>query len=105
ERALSTDLNSLVGDFPNHSEDQRRSIAWIKALSAELHEVYGDTARVLSKYDNANRNDLGLNELLYDINVVETRTVRSASGRHELHFVNNALWEIESEFQENDSKS
>ena len=54
--------------------------------------------RVFSKYDDSNRKDFKLNELLYDIVICEIGEVLSTTHRKTLYFIKEALWQVESEF-------
>jgi len=79
-----------------------RAKAWINALAYQLRSVYrAAELRVFSKYDETNRKDFGLNELLFDVSVCEVAQTTSALGRKELWYVKRALWQAESEFEKN----
>jgi hypothetical protein len=54
--------------------------------------------RVFSKHHTGNRLDFGLNELLYDVLVCRIGRVLSAVHRKELLYIDQALWQVESEF-------
>lgn len=81
-----------------------RSAAWVSCLAEELRSLYeGTHVAVFTKYDERNRDRFGLNELLYDISICETSTMKSPGQGKELHYITRALWQIESELAEGDS--
>jgi len=93
-------------EFPD--QDKRhlhhaRSRTWINSLHEQFVEQYRDFSdiKVFSKYHKENRTDFGLNELLYDISVCRIGITTSARRQKELVFINEALWQVESEFAKN----
>jgi hypothetical protein len=77
----------------------RRSREWVKCLATELKGFSEDPdVRVFFKGDPQNREDFGLNELLYDVCVCETKSCPSARRGKTLRYVTKALWQVESEF-------
>jgi hypothetical protein len=91
-----------LADAKAHPNTQR-SRFWISELHDALHAQYpGIDIRVFSKYNTDNKEEFGLNELLYDVMVCETATVPSSSHGKPLRYIKRVLWQVESEFQ-NDS--
>ena len=80
-----------------------RSQYWVKALAEQFKKRYeGDTdIRIFTKSDYSNRRDFGLNELLYDILVCRVGEVESSLHKKRLCFINEVLWQVESEFAHN----
>lgn len=79
---------------------QRRSGEWVRCLAHELTTLVKDEGdvRVLYRNNEANREDFGLNELLYDVCICRTNQHPSARGGRSLRYVAEALWLVESEF-------
>jgi hypothetical protein len=80
--------------------NQSRSRNWVKSLANQLRIHYPNEqgVRVFSKYDDSNRKDFGLNELLHDIVVCRVGDVPSAKHKKTLCFVKETIWQVESEF-------
>ena len=57
-----------------------------------------EAVRVFSKGCRANRKEFGLNELLYDVSVCRSGTVRSSVHGRQLPYIREVLWQVESEF-------
>lgn len=76
-----------------------RSRAWVEALADgfRAHYAHDPAVRVFSKHYAGNKQDFGLNELLYDVTVCRVGSVESARQRKSLLFVREALWQVESE--------
>ncbi len=57
--------------------NRNRSSEFVKQLAAEYNKFYeGDEAiRVLSRGNNSNRTEFGLNELLYDVTVCSVSNI------------------------------
>lgn len=83
-------------DGPKHRE---RSKNWVECLGQSLRDSLkaNSSVRVFTKHEPSNREAFGLNELLYDVCVVETGECSSLTGR-KLQYVTRAVWLIESEF-------
>lgn len=98
-KAMHPDVpeDSSLGAGPRN---RKRSCAWVEALADELRLVYRpeDNFFVFSKECKDHRKPFGINELLYDVTVVETALCASHSGSKQLRFVTRAVWLIESEF-------
>lgn len=80
-----------------------RSKRLVESIASTFREEFSGqpSVRVLSKHYSGNREEFGLNELLFDVLVCETGKVLSATGRTELTFVTKALWSVESELERN----
>ena len=78
---------------------RNRSKNLVEALASAFRSglVSQPTVRVLSKHSDANREEFGLNELLFDVLVCDTGKTASAKREAELTFVTKALWVVESE--------
>ena len=87
------------GDYPSRIH-RNRSRNFVEALASQFRREFVSNAsvRVLSKHYPANREEFGLNELLYDVLVCDTSSVASATESASLTFVRQALWVVESEF-------
>src|SRR5690348_10548335 len=75
-----------------------RSRAWVDALARQFRKQCEGEVCVFSKHDHSNRERFGLNELLYDICVCKTATCTSPVHGKTLHYIQRALWQVESEF-------
>ncbi len=87
-----------ASDGQKHRE---RSRIWVECLGETLRENFRATEpdiRVFTKHYVENRDDFGLNELLYDVCVCETGECPSHSGRKQLRYITRAVWLSESEF-------
>jgi len=93
-KAKSCDINE-----DNPQERHRlRSQKWVETLAGEFKSLtQANCIRTFSKYNDANRTDFGLNELLFDILVCETGTVKSSAHQKELLYIKRAMWVVESE--------
>lgn len=86
---------------PLHRE---RSENFIRCLSERLkNECNSNPKEVASlfRYDDTYRSKFGMNELLFDIAVLEYETVSSGTSGKELFFVTRGLWIVESEMANN----
>lgn len=83
--------------------DRKRSTAWVECLAEQFRAHYrtDPTVRVFSKGCYANRRAFGLNELLYDVSVCRSGSVRSSVQGRPLSYIAEVLWQVESEFAPN----
>jgi len=83
------------------------SSAWVERIADELRRQYPEKSgyRVFSGGYKGNRPEFRLNEYLFDVTVIKTKTVKSASGRTVLKVPQNTLLHIESEFHSRDSRA
>ncbi|MGD0089179.1 MAG: hypothetical protein ABSE73_04605 [Planctomycetota bacterium] len=89
----------LLSGYSRQRLHLKRSEAWVKALARHLEKEYPrERFRVFSKHDDTNRDDFGLNELLFDIAVCEVGKMRAAKATAQLVYVKRAVWQVESEF-------
>lgn len=79
---------------------QLRSRKWVESLADQFRSAFpgDDLIRVFSKGHDRNRCDFGINELLYDVLVCRTDKVTSCQQGKVLRFIQEALWQVESEF-------
>jgi len=79
---------------------RKRSRAWVERLADQFRAYYrtDETVRVFSKGCRANRKEFGLNELLYDVSVCRSGSVRSSAQGRQLLYIREVLWQVESEF-------
>ena len=83
-----------------------RSKAWVKHLAESFRKEYTQAEhRVFSADYQKNRTEFKLNELLFDISVVNVKPIFSASNHKQLICIDSMEWAIESEFQKNDSRA
>ena len=81
------------------------SSLWLDSLGKEFRNRYKDKGlRVFWKGNKSNRNQFGLNELLFDISVCQVEEVPSIRKRTPLPFVSNCYWQIECELNDSDSR-
>ena len=80
--------------------NRERSSAWIRSLAERFQEHYeGDRYRVFSLGNKKNREQFGLNELLFDLAVCSVSTTDSLQRKaRPLPFIARCHWQIESEF-------
>ena len=79
-----------------HRERSRR---FVEALGAGLRmRLARPEVRVLTKHYDVHRQELGLNELLFDVLACEIDKVSSARAGVKVSFITKGLWAIESEF-------
>lgn len=85
--------------FGEQTENQARSSRWVEAVAKAFRGLPAIDAsvRVFAKHSEDNA-DFKISELLYDVLVARTATVRSSHQNVELPYVTEALWLIESEF-------
>ena len=77
-----------------------RSQKWIDSLAQRFKEHYaGEHCCVFWRDNDENRNQFGLNELLFDIAVCRISATKSLQAKaQDLSFVAQCHWQIESEF-------
>ena len=81
-----------------------RSIAWIDCLGEGFQEYYSNKDhRVFWKHNGDNR-DFGLNELLFDVSVCQIGCVESIARTTRLPYISKCLWQVESEFDNKNSR-
>jgi hypothetical protein len=82
---------------------RERSKQFVESLS-QLLLVNCSSARnvaSLSKHHSDDRERFGMNELLFDVTVVEFSTVHSGTSGKELSYVTKGIWIVESELAKN----
>jgi hypothetical protein len=88
-----------VGTLPQ-AIHRNRSQEWIRQLRSGFSQALaGDSSlRVFTRGDSTYRTDFGLNELLHDVLVCRVNTVPSAKQGRTLYYIEEVLWQVESEF-------
>ncbi len=76
-----------------------RSKRFVECLANGLRQALSgiDNVASMSKHNDRNRTKFGMNELLFDVTVIEYSSVYSATSKKELFFVTKGLWIVESE--------
>ena len=82
---------------------RRRSREFVEQLAASFLAAYPASRAIaaLSKHHDDERKRFGMNELLYDVSVVEYGDISSGNSRKTLTYVKQALWLVESEMARN----
>lgn len=92
--------NALVMGTSAASLARARERAFVKAVAAQFADAFADAdVRVFSPFARANRDDFGIDQLLFDIEICRV-ALAEAGGRQadQFAFVSSALWQIEIEF-------
>ena len=78
---------------------------WVNCLGKGFRRHYeGSSQAVFWRGNGNNKNDFGLNELLFDISVCETAKVSSIVKEDQLTFVAGCYWQVESELNDSNSR-
>lgn len=87
--------------------NRNRSKNFVEELASSLRDKFETrpTVRVFSRDCDKHRSDFGLNELLYDVLVCDTKKIQSATDRAQLTHVTEGLWAIESEMARDTRKA
>lgn len=75
---------------------------FVDCLAEQLKESLDASVRVLSKRNKDNREHFGMNEMLHDIVAFSENLTASRQGDTCMHYVQDPLWQVESEFDERD---
>ncbi len=102
-------LAEARNDMADHQESdlgklhRRRSLEFVERLSDCLLACYPSSASVasLSKHHSDYRREFGMNELLFDVAVVEYGEVAAAKSTKRLSYAERGLWLVESEMAKN----
>ena len=99
ERALEVARRAHIEATSKQQLHAARSRDFVAALGDQFASLYGgdQDIRVFTKHDERNRAEFGMNELLYDVTVCRTSTVKSARHGKMLHYVASPIWHVESE--------
>ena len=83
-----------------------RGSTWVKCLGQGFAGYYSNKGqRVFWKGNKCNKREFGLQELLYDISVCQMEKVESlGKNKKRLQYVARALWQVESELNDSDSR-
>lgn len=74
-----------------------RSRAFVRALADTLRLLHEGDVASLCKYDDRDRERIGMRELLHDVTVCRLAEVRSVVQGKTLWYITDALWQVESE--------
>lgn len=105
-------INKMVQSAFSHAkkkskkvENSQRSKVWVEKLATEFRKKFKSPKyRVFSSDYYENRKAFKINELLYDISVVQIETIESASKKTELEYISSCEWLVESEFHRSNSR-
>ncbi len=81
-----------------------RAIAWIDCLGEGFQEYYSNKGQRVFWKNNGCNSDFGLSELLFDISVCEIGWVEAIGQRRPLPYISKCLWQVESEFDNKNSR-
>ena len=83
--------------------NRNRSKNFVEELGKQFSVNYKSNSkvRVLTKHKEDNREDFGLNELLFDVLICECETTESARNGKSLTYVSHGIWAVESEMARN----
>ena len=115
-----TNLDELIhaawSDALNSSQDidvesdqgainSERSQAWMNSLGKQFESQYSaKDHRVFWTGNKDNKSDFGLKEMLFDMVVCRISRVTSLGNREQLPFVAKCYWQVESEFNRDNSR-
>ncbi|MCY4404732.1 MAG: hypothetical protein OXC15_00070 [Rhodospirillaceae bacterium] len=96
----------LIKCSTQQETNRERSRAWIRSLAERFREHYeGDRYRVFSLGNKKNREQFGLNELLFDLAVCSVSSTKSLERQpRDLPFIARCHWQIESEFSRQNTR-
>ena len=112
-RNLKTFINDVwedtIEDIKQETEDHRHwSGTWIDCLGRGFQKHYsgedGEGIRVFWRGNEENRKEFGLNELLFDVSVCSISTTKSIVRGTSLKFISGCYWQVESEFDDKNSR-
>ena len=105
DNALTSAASSRSSsDRPAGQIHKDRASAWIDCLGKVFQEHYSDEDyRVFWRQNEAN-SDFGLSELLFDISVCQIGWVESMKPGKFLPYISKCLWQVESEFNNRNSR-
>lgn len=101
--ALNSSRNIDVESDQGTINDER-SQAWMNSLGEQFESQYSaKDDRVFWKGNEDNKGDFGLKEMLFDMVVCRISRVNSLRNRNQIPFVAKCYWQIESEFNRDNS--
>lgn len=101
--ALNSSRNIDVESDQGTINDER-SQAWMNSLGEQFESQYSaKDDRVFWKGNEDNKGDFGLEEMLFDMVVCRTSRANSLRNRKQIPFVAKCYWQVESEFNRDDS--
>ena len=83
---------------------KERAKLWIDCLGKGFQEHYSNKDQRVFWRNNGCNSDFGLNELLFDISVCQIRCVESIRQGKPLPYIAKSLWQVESEFNNKNSR-
>ena len=96
------------GSLNAGQRNRERSSQWVCALAEAFQSKYRDPGvhRVFWLDNDKNREEFGINELLFDVMVCSVSTVESLQRQsNRLEFIDQCHWQIESEFNRSNSRA
>ena len=85
--------------------NSERSRAWVDCLGKGFQEHYKPPNQlVFWRQNECNRQEFGLNELLFDVSVCQVGEVKSVTRDVSLQFVSKCHWQVESELDTSNSR-
>lgn len=81
-----------------------KASAWIDCLGEGFQDYYDNKDQRVFWRNNSCNSDFGLSELLFDISVCQIGWVKSISQRKLLPYIAKCLWQVESEFNNKNSR-
>lgn len=100
EKSFHAARNALVMGTSAASLARARERAFVKAVAVQFSDALAaEDVRVFSPFARANRDDFGIDRLLFDIEICRV-AFAEAAGRNadQFAFISSALWQIEIEF-------
>ena len=99
QRSFEAAKATRTGNDTKKYTNRQRSEAFVDELSSRFSQFYqGPCVRVFSRRNPSNYQHFGLNELLHDICICTVATVPSPRHKRELYYIQDVLWQVESEF-------
>ena len=95
-------------DADEGKRNRKRSKKWVCELAEQFRAAYGDEElhRVFWQGNEANREQFGINEFLFDVMVCSVSSMESLQRRsNRLDFIDQCHWQVESEFNRSTSRA
>ena len=93
------------GASSSHAQTHKdRAKAWIECLGKGFQKQYSNEEHRVFWRNNCDNSDFELNELLFDISVCQIGWVKSIVHCKPLPYIAKSLWQVESEFDNSNSR-